>query len=173
MDTNELENREKNPTPLMTRTDYPKEELEKAEFHCYRNIHGKCFVPSEHIKQAMVNGASQVKAKVGTTRKSITTFISAYISIKPEEIIVRDWDMLDKRTAVNKNTHARIITIRPRWNSLELEFTIEVKYDGITADMIKSCLKYAGEMFGIGSYRPQHKGEFGVFTITKFSEIND
>jgi hypothetical protein len=173
MDIDELGGKENDPSPLMTRTDFPKEELIKAEHFCYRNIHGKCYVPSEHIKQAMVNGASQVKAKVGATKKSITTFVSAYISVKPEEIIVRDWDMPDKRTAVNKNTHARIITIRPRWNNLELEFSIEVNYEGITDKMVKSCLEYAGSMFGIGSYRPQHKGEFGTFKILEFKEVSN
>jgi len=26
-------------------------------------------------------------------------------------------------------------------------------------------------MFGIGSYRPQHKGKFGVFEVTSFKEL--
>jgi hypothetical protein len=171
MDDQKLEAWEKERGGIIEREDIAHTDLVRAEFHCYRNIDNKCFVPSEHIKQSMVNGGGQVKSKVGNGRKSMTNIVAGLFSIEPEEILIRDFDTIDKRSAVNRNVKARIITIRPRWNKLSLEFTVIVKNDTITSETVKSILEQAGIMYGIGSYRPEHKGEFGVFETTSFKEI--
>jgi len=171
MDDQKLEEWEKNRGRIIERTDISEEDVKRAEFHCYRNKKGECFIPSEHIKQAMINGGTQVKSKMGNGRKSMTNIVAGLFSIIPEEILIRDWDEVDSRSAVNQNNKARIISKRPRWNELKASFTIVVKEDSITDETVKEILKHAGVMFGIGSYRPQHKGEFGVFEIKKFSKV--
>jgi len=171
MDDQKLEEWEKERGKIIERNDIAHTDLVRAEFHCYRNAKGEGYVPSEHIKQAMINGGTQVKSKVGNGRKSMTNIVAGLFSVEPEEILVRDFDTIDKRSAVNRNVKARIITIRPRWNNLTLEFIVIVKNDTITSQTVKEILVQAGQMFGIGSYRPEHKGEFGVFEIKKFEEI--
>lgn len=173
MDDQKLEEWEKERGKIIERDDIAHPDLVRAEFHCYRNAEGKCFVPAEHIKQAMINGGTQVKSKVGNGRKSMTNIVAGLFSVTPEEILVRDFDTIDKRSAVNRNVKARIISIRPRWNNLTLEFTVIVKNDTITSNTVEEILRQAGQMFGIGSYRPEHKGEFGVFEIKKFQEIHE
>ncbi|RLD57076.1 MAG: hypothetical protein DRI97_06120 [Bacteroidetes bacterium] len=171
MDDQKLEEWEKNRGKIIERDDVNQEDLVRAEFHCYRNSKGECFVPSEHIKQSLINGGTQVKAKVGNGRKSMTNIVAGLFTVSPEEIIVRDFDTIDKRSAVNRNVKARIIAIRPRWNDLSLSFTINVKNDTITKQTVESILEFAGTMFGIGSYRPEHKGEFGVFEVVEFKQV--
>ena len=173
MDDKKLADWEKERGTIIERNDIALEDLKRAEFHCYRNKAGKCYVPSEHIKQSLINGGGQVKSKVGNGRKSMTNIVAGLFTIQPEEILVRDFDEIDKRSAVNRNVKARIITIRPRWNELTLDFTISVKNDTITKETVKSIIENAGIIYGIGSYRPEHKGEFGVFEITKFEELKN
>ena len=103
----------------------------------------------------------------------MTNIVAGLFTISPEEIIIRQYDTIDKRSAVNRNVKARIITTRPRWNDLDLEFTVNVKNDTITKETVKSIIENAGIMYGIGSYRPEHKGEFGVFEIKEFKEIKN
>lgn len=171
MDDQKLEDWEKKRGQIIERDDVALDDLKRAEFHCYRNADGKCFIPSEHIKQAMVNGGTQVKSKVGNGRKSMTNIVAGLFSVQPEEILVRDFDTIDKRSAVNRNVKARIITVRPRWNKLEITFTLLVKNDTITKQTIQDILYHSGILYGIGSYRPEHKGEFGVFEVTSFKEV--
>jgi len=101
----------------------------------------------------------------------MTNIVAGLFTVSPEEIVVRDFDTIDKRSAVNRNVKARIIAIRPRWNDLTLSFTITVKNDTVTKETVSSILEYAGTMFGIGSYRPEHKGEFGVFEVKEFKPL--
>jgi len=171
MDDQKLEEWEKNRGKIIERDDVNQEDLKRAEFHCYRNEAGECFVPSEHIKQALINGGTQVKSKVGNGRKSMTNIVAGLFTVSPEEIKVRDFDIIDKRSAVNRNVKARVIAVRPRWNDLSLSFTINVKNDTVTQQTVKSILEHAGMMYGIGSYRPEHKGEFGVFEIKEFEQV--
>ena len=171
MDDAKLEEWEKERGKIIERDDISHPDLIRAEFHCYRNNNGKCYVPSEHIKQSLINGGGQVKSKVGNGRKSMTNIVAGLFTVSPEEIIIRDFDTIDKRSAVNRNVKARIIVIRPRWDKLDLKFTILVKNDTITKETVKSIIENAGIMYGIGSYRPEHKGEFGVYEIKEFKEL--
>ena len=148
----------------------------KAEFTCYRNKDNECYVPNFHIEQALINGAMQVKSKVGTGRKSMTAHVAAFFEVVPEEIKIRNWDEPDKRTVVNGRTKSRVLKVRSRWNDLKLSFELVVKNSNVvTDDMIfnkeNGIFYFAGSMFGIGSYRPQHKGKFGTFTVEKWKEV--
>jgi len=149
----------------------------KAEFSCYRDDEGKCYFPNIHLKQALINGATQVKSKVGTGRRSMSAHAAAFFEIFPEHISVRNWDVVDKRPAVNRKAGARVMKYRPRWNDLKISFELIIKNDNIfTDDSIfddkKGIFYFAGTMFGCGNYTPLHKGEFGTFTVVKWKELN-
>jgi hypothetical protein len=173
MDSQKLEVWEKNRKQIIERDDVALEDLTRAEFHCYRNGNSKCFIPSEHVKQCLTNGGTQVKSKMGNSRKSMTNIVAGLFSVTPEHIEIRDFDTIDKRSAVNHNVKGRIIVVRPRWDNLDVSFTINVKNDTITKETVREILDQSGVMFGIGSYRPEHKGEFGVFEVTKFEEVKE
>jgi len=169
MDDIALEAWEKNHGHIIDRPEIPKEDKLRADYHCHRDENDKCFIPCEHLEQAMINGGTQVKSKVGNSRRSMTNIVAGQFSVLPIRIPLREYDEIDKRSAVNKNTGARIITVRPKWNNLEITFTLQVMNDTITPETIKEILYHAGTMFGIGSYRPQNKGKFGVFKVKFFS----
>lgn len=173
MDDQKLEDWEKQRSKVIEREGINQDDATRAEFHCYRNGNGKCFIPSEHFKQALINGGTQVKSKVGNGRKSMTNIVAGQFRVFPEHIEVRDWDEADKRSAVNNNVKARIISIRPRWNDLTVEFEIHVRNTTITIEMVREILYHAGTMYGVGSYRPEHKGEFGVCEILELEAIKN
>jgi hypothetical protein len=39
--------------------------------------------------------------------------------------------------------------------------------------MIESIIDYAGRYLGVGSYRPEHTGEYGRFKIKSIKEVTD
>ena len=144
----------------------------KAEFHCYRNDDGHCFIPSSQIKAALIEAGKLVKGKVGSATKSMKNIVAGMFLVTPEQILLPDYDTIDKRSAVNRNVKARIITVRPKWNvGWEVEFTLKVKIDTLTPEMIKNIIQYAGEYIGIGSFRPTNNGEFGCYDVVSITEM--
>ncbi len=145
-----------------------------AAFHAYINGAGEYFIPAEHFKQSMIKAGSYVKAKVGATTKSMKSIVAAMWRINEIEIPFRKFDEVDSRSAVNKNVKARVMVHRPKWNTWEAEFTLTIDDDEkgkVTIETIESIISYSGRYLGVGSYRPEHTGEFGRFNTESITPI--
>lgn len=167
MDDEKLANWEKLRKYIIERPDVSLVDAERAEFHCYRNADGKCYIPAEQLRIALINAGGYTKAKVGNAKRSMKNIVAAMFMITPEEILLPDYDQIDKRSAVNKNIKARVIVLRPKWSTWEAEFTLRVDNDTITEETIGEIITNAGQFVGIGSYRPTNNGYFGRFELTK------
>jgi hypothetical protein len=171
MDDQKLEDWEKNRKGIIERPDISQSDSLRAEFHCYRNSDGQCFIPAEHFRQSFINAGAFVKSKVGNARKSMKNVVAAMFMVSPEEIILPNYDAIDKRSGVNRNVKARIIVIRPKWNNWKITFTLLVDNDTITESTITEIINYSGSYVGIGSYRPTNNGYFGRFELTELKEL--
>lgn len=171
MDDQKLEEWEKNRKLIIERDDVAKEDLVRAEFHCYRNKKGKCFIPAEHLIGSLIKAGTYVKAKVGVQTKSMKSVVAGMFSIHPFEVELPDYDEIDKRSAVNKNVKARIIVIRPKWTKWSATFELHVDNDTITNETVKSIVEYAGQYVGIGSFRPTNNGSFGRFKLKTIKAV--
>lgn len=156
--------------------DHLAEEPERlAAFHSYIDHEGNYFIPAEHFKQCMIKGAGYVKAKVGTATKSMKSIVAGMWMIKEQRLPFRKFDEVDTRSAVNRNVKARIITHRPKWNDWDAEFTLVIDDDDrskVTVDTIRQIIEYGGRYLGVGSYRPEHTGEFGRFSVEQIEQLN-
>lgn len=168
MDDQKLEEWEKKRGLIIERSDVAHEDAVRAEYHCYRNGNGRCYIPADQLRGSFIGAGSMVKAKVGGRAKSMKQIVAAMFMVTPDHIDLPDYDAIDKRSAVNRNVKARVITIRPKWTDWQAEFTLNVMNDTITSETVKSILEYAGDYIGIGSFRPTNNGMFGRFTITDF-----
>lgn len=165
MDDVKLEEWEKNRKQIIERPDLNQEDLRRAEFHCFRNKDGNCYIPSDHLRMAFINGGTYLKSKVGTRTKSMKGIIAAVMQINPEQITVPDYDEVDKRSAVNKNVKARVMVIRPKWSKWEAEFDMILDNATLTKEMLSELVSVTGNYVGIGSYRPTNNGYFGRFKL--------
>lgn len=148
------------------------DEEKSALYHSYVDEDGKFFIPSEHFKQSFVKGGGFVKGKVGNATRSMKNIVAGMWMIKQERIPFRRFDEVDTRSAVNNNVKARVIVHRPKWNKWKCEFTLVIDDDGLLTDQtIKSVMEYAGRFLGVGSYRPEHTGEFGRFKVAEMKEV--
>ena len=171
MDDVKLEEWEKQRHMIIERMGLNSPDQVRAEFHCYRNDSGQCYIPSAQIKAALIEAGKLVKGKVGSATKSMKNIVAGMFLVTPTEIVIPDYDAIDKRSAVNRNVKARIITIRPKWSEWEANFQLKVKNDTITIQMIQNIIQYAGEYIGIGSFRPTNNGEFGCFDVKAVTEV--
>jgi len=171
MDDVKLEEWERRRGPVNGNSPAHQSDSARAEYHCYRNSAGSCFIPSDHIRGAMINAGSFVKAKVGGTSKSMKSIVAAMFMVFPEQIEIPDYDVIDKRSGVNRNVKARVINVRPKWSDWSCEFKLQVYENTISLDMISQIIRYAGSYIGIGSFRPTNNGMFGRFTLESIEEF--
>lgn len=165
MDDQKLEVWEKKRGKIMERPELSEEDVKRAEYHCYRNESGQCYIPSDQLRGALIGAGTYMKAKVGGRSKSMKVIVAATFVPTPEQIIIPDFDAIDKRSAVNKNVKARVLVIRPKWMNWTATFTLNVYEDTITKETVKELITYAGNYVGIGSYRPTNNGMFGRFEV--------
>lgn len=163
MDDHKLEQWEKQRGPIHERGEVSHEDAVRAEYHCYRNAEGKCFIPADQIRGSLIGAGSYVKAKVGGRSKSMKVLVAAMFIVAPEQILIPDYDTIDKRSAVNRNIKGRVIVVRPKWTAWEAEFQLQVYEDTITKETITQLFEYAGNLVGIGSFRPTNNGLFGRY----------
>lgn len=171
MDDQKLEAWEKLRGPIHERPEVSQEDAVRAEYHCYRNKEGKCFIPADQIRGALIGAGSYLKAKVGGRSKSMKVIVAATFVATPDQIELPDYDAVDKRSAVNNKVKARIIVIRPKWTQWSAEFELQVFEDSISESQIKELFQYAGNYVGIGSYRPTNNGMFGRFELTELNKV--
>ena len=146
-----------------------------AAFHSYIDNSGNYYIPADHFKQCFVKGGGFVKAKVGNANRSMKNIVAAMWRIKEDKIDFRKFDEVDTRSAVNRNVKARIIVHRPKWLEWECKFTLIIdddKKNGITIDTIQNIISYGGRYLGVGSYRPEHTGEYGRFELESILELS-
>ncbi len=171
MNDEDLDEWEKKRGRIIERPDIAKEDQVRAEYHMYIDDKKQPFIPSEQIRSSLINAGAFVKSKVGNSKKSMKNIVAAMFYVTPEQITLpNDW-VIDKRSAVNKNVKARVITVRPKWEDWEVKFILTVDNDTITDTTVKQILEYAGQYCGIGSFRPTNNGMFGRFEISQFKLI--
>ena len=144
-----------------------------AAYHAYIDDDGQFYIPSEHFKQCFIKGGAFVKSKVGNSTKSMKNIVAGMWRITPERIPFRMFDEVDTRSAVNNNVKARVIVHRPKWIAWKCDFKLLIDDDhnnGITLETIKAIMGYGGRYLGVGSYRPEHTGEYGRFEIVSIEE---
>lgn len=168
MDDQKLEAWEKNRGQIMERPELSSEDAVRAEYHCYRNAQGKCFIPGDQIRGSLIGGGTYMKAKVGGKSKSMKVIVAATFMV-PDQIEIPDYNAIDKRSAVNRNVKARVVVIRPKWLEWQAEFELYVFEDTITRETIKQLFEYSGSYVGIGSFRPTANGYFGRYQLQELS----
>ena len=128
----------------------------------------KIYQPATHLVGCLINAAKSFQIR-GKKRATYSKLFGSSINIVPDAIVhkIQDWDEF-VTTAVNPNTRGRMIVKRPQLNEWELSFTIQVLDDSIAEDVVKEILDYGGRYVGIGDWRPDKKGKFGQFMVTKF-----
>ena len=172
MDDAKLEEWEKNRKKIIERHDISQEDIKRAMFHSYMDDKGKFYIPSEHVRGALIEAGALVKSKVGNSRKSMKNIVAGMFFVMPSHLPIHQNFVIDKRSAVNKNIKARIIVIRPKWEQWETEFELWVDNDTITKETVQEILENSGRYIGIGSFRPLCNGMYGRYEVNKVTLIS-
>jgi len=154
------------PTTKRTgRPDYSKQ----AEKALYLLDDGKTiYTPSSHIEGTLREAGKQFKI-TGKGKSNFSKLMGSSVNVTPDAIPhkIQAWKV-DARPVVIQRS--RIMRYRPRFDEWKLAFRIEVMDDDIPFDVVNQILTHAGTYVGIGDFRPDKKGKFGRFTVTRFEQ---
>lgn len=146
---------------------------ERAEQAAYRADDGSLYVPSTWFFRSMIEVGSYHKQR--GSRKSLKYIIPAAIVVTTDIIPLLNLDgkpimdfEVDARPVVIPSTKGRIMAYRPRIEVWQAEIPMEVDTTIIGVDTAHQLLEDAGRKQGVGDFRPEKKGPFGRFQITKW-----
>ncbi len=174
-----LQNR---PSSLMVETDMTKgkaskgnstkDPKEQAEEKLYE-LEGVLYQPNTHIKGCLVEAGKNFKIK-GGGKSTYSKVIGYSVEVNPMEIEHKKtkWEVYSV-LAVNPNTKGRSIVHRPMFRDWELDFTIKFDESRIHPEVLKEILETAGQIVGIGDWRPAKKGTFGKFEVTNWEPVKN
>jgi len=152
-------------TSKRNKTDADHEELSKREFlgSLYLNKEKRPCIPDTVIEATIISGARAFKlgkraeAAIRVTNIPVLQYVGP---TEPEELFKQRFYM---RNQVNVNK-SKVTRTRPMFTDWELEFTVDFQEDMISADDLDRCVKRAGEIAGIGDWRPKY-GLFEVLSV--------
>lgn len=130
---------------------------------------GKLYIPGSTLFSALIGAG--IFHKIG--RKQVTTrdtsLVPAGLSVLEEFCWLNTdkWEV-DSRPIVNQTTGNRQICHRPRIDDWKTSFTIEYDEEMFSEDLVRALVDDAGKKHGIGAFRPQRKGPFGRFVVTRW-----
>ena len=140
-----------------------------VEDKLYKTDDGQVYTPATHLIGCIGNAAKEFKIP-GKRTSTYSKLVASSISVEPFAIVHKKqkWDVFSI-SAVIPATRGRAMVHRPRLNEWALAFTMGVD-DGVPEETLKNILDHAGQYVGIGDWRPQKRGQFGKFIVTKFEE---
>lgn len=150
----------------------PREEAKKA---AYINADGTFYFSAASIPGCMGNAGSNHKMR--GSRKSLRFVVPSAVRMEADTVTIlngsgpaKDFEV-DARPVTIPATKGRVMRYRPRFNQWGAQFNILVNDDILDVDTVHQLLNEAGLTVGIGDFRPEKRGPFGTFRVTKFEEV--
>jgi len=141
---------------------------------------GRHYLSSFAVIGAMTNAGANHKM-VGS-RKSLRFIVPSAVrwpvdaepilEILVEGVPARDF-IVDARPVTIPATKGRIMRYRPRYEGWTMRFRLLVDTSLMSVEMAHTLLNEAGVQIGIGDFRPEKRGPFGTFRVTRFEVIEE
>lgn len=138
---------------------------------------GRLYIPTAAFARAIREAGSA--HKMTTSRKSVKSVVPAAILLQEEVALLHapgdptkhltEFEV-DARRVVNPTTRGAMPCFRPRVDVWACTFDIRVNEGLLDPAMIHQLLVEAGMTLGVGDYRPERGGPFGMFRVTNWSE---
>ncbi len=149
----------------------PREEATKC---CYIAPDGTYYFSAFSIPGAMGNAGANHKMR--GSRKSLRFVVPSAVRVTSEAITILNGNgpaktfEVDARPVTIPATKGRIMRYRPRFDSWGAQFTLTLDDNSLSIEDAHALLVEAGTYIGIGDFRPEKRGPFGCFRVTKFEE---
>ncbi len=145
---------------------------EQSEAKLYLGQDSLPMIPSPNLFRCLIDAGKYFKAgrsKVTTQKSSL---LPACVSVEELEIPIQNEEpwAVDTRPVRIPSTGGRILCHRPCFHDWKLDFTLQVDTDMISVKLVREIVDAAGKRVGLGDFRPDCKGPFGKFVVTRWEE---
>lgn len=143
---------------------------EQAEVAAYRIPQSHhLYVPGVAVQRALINGAVYCKGK---GRASLQKIAAACLMVTPEYLDLGSKNyVIDSRPVVNPTTKGRIMKHRPKLERWSITFQLEYDETLLSKDQLREIVDLTGKRVGLLDFRPERKGMFGRFIVTKWQSL--
>jgi len=132
----------------------------EVEMKKHFTSNGKIGFPACAFKSAMVEGAVYIDSLDKKRVKGSVQVLGDILPLKYKTEKINKATTYD--SGINRSPRE---TWRPQYDDWSCELTIQFNKSQISASQIVELLKIAGFHIGIGSWSPQHSGNFGMFQV--------
>lgn len=157
---------------IVTDVDPRAEALKNA----YVAADGTYYFSAFAIPNAM--GAAGSGYKMRGTRKTLRFVVPSAVRVTTDAITIMNGAgpaqafEVDGRPVTIPATKGRIMRYRPRFDCWGAQFSLLIDDNQIDLENVHRLLNDAGQSIGIGDFRPEKRGPFGTFRVTRFEEAN-
>ena len=153
--------------PMVPIEAFEKLPVEKqAEHAAYKMNSGELYIPGIAIQRAMIGGATYSKGK---GRATLQKPVAACVGVEPEYVGlgVNEY-VIDSRPVVIPATKGRVLRHRPRLDQWKCGFKIRWDDTLLKETELRRVLDDTGSRVGLLDFRPERKGPYGRFMVTKW-----
>ncbi len=152
----------------------PRQHAEKA---VYRDECGLCF-PGAAIGRLISDAGANHKMK--GSRRSVKFLVPAAVLVLDEMMGLYEPDResriteyeVDSRRVVNPKTKGAMLCHRPRIERWSARVNLRIKTDLLKPAFVRQLLTEGGEQLGIGAFRPEKRGPFGLFSVVAWDCVD-
>jgi hypothetical protein len=141
---------------------------EAAEVATYRlnGIDSDLYVPGQAVQRALVAGAAYSKGK---GRASLQKQVAACVLVPEDKLSLGAKSyVIDARPVMIPATRGRVVRYRPRLDTWRLKFELEFDNELLTEQQLRQVVDDTGQRVGLLDFRPERKGPFGRFNVTRW-----
>lgn len=143
------------------------EKDQDIEDKLYLTSERKPYIPAVYIYRALIDAGKKIQIR-GQKKATYSKIVGSIVEINPEAIVINGKYEAYRTSAVNPMTKGRMMVTRPKFNLWSCSFEIITNSDEISTETMNVLLTEAGMKTGIGDWRPEKKGKYGKFIVTKF-----
>jgi len=146
----------------------PKEQAEDCLYISEKT--GKPIIPGPNLFRAIIAAGKffkNGKSKITTQKTSLVPSALAIVEIELPIIHKEPW-MVDTRAVRIPSTGGRILRHRPCFTDWKLAFTLDLDEEIMSLGLTRELVDAAGKRIGLGDFRPDTKGPYGRFVVTKW-----
>lgn len=154
---------------------------EAADQKVHRLANGDPCIPTKALFGSFINAGQFVRLD---GKRQIST---AKSTILPGLLTLEDHELpllvpgkkepatyeVDIQQGRNPNGGEAVAIIRPRFDLWEVRFTVSVDQEQMPLRMAQELIEIAGRRIGLLDFRPQRKGTFGRYSITRWEPVKE
>lgn len=152
---------------------------DEAALKLYRDEKGRIGFPMLNLNSCVIEAGryvkigdrkgKQISTADSTILPSFLTFLGDFVPFLDQEAAEK-WDV-DKRQGRNPNGGERVCIVRPKLRDVDAEVNMLINDAQVHTDSVKELLWVAGSRVGLCDFRPDCRGDFGLFRVTRWQII--